>query len=178
MDCPTTSTTTTTTTTRTSCPDWTKVKNGVCDSGTNIPQCVFDGGDCLGWHFVGPYLLEVLSGLHTFPEAKDLCHEMEGRVFEPRNHSDLWLMQKMPLPAGMGGPWGTAENVWTGINDIGKNDVYVYDSSNETVEMNMHWYPLQPDNTTEEIYVSVQFPEVKYLDREPEYTAIVICEKI
>ena len=47
-----------------------KVKNGVCDSGTNIPQCVFDGGDCLGWHFVGPYLLEVLSGLHTFPEAK------------------------------------------------------------------------------------------------------------
>ena len=38
----------------------------------------------------------------------------------------------MPLPAGMGGPWGTAENVWTGINDIGKNDVYVYDSSNET----------------------------------------------
>merc|ERR1712008_468446 len=55
---------------------------------------------------------------------------------------------------------GTAENVWTGINDIGKNDVYVYDSSNETVEMNMHWYPLQPDNTTEEIYVSVQFPEV------------------
>ena len=48
----------------------------------------------------------------------------------------------------------------------------------QIVEMNMHWYPLQPDNTTEEIYVSVQFPEVKYLDREPEYTAIVICEKI
>ena len=44
--------------------------------------------------------------------------------------------------------------------------------------MNMHWYPLQPDNTTEEIYVSVQFPEVKFLDRAPEYTAIVICEKI
>ena len=44
--------------------------------------------------------------------------------------------------------------------------------------MNMHWYPLQPDNTTEEIYVTVQFPEVKYLDREPEYTALVICEKI
>ena len=48
----------------------------------------------------------------------------------------------------------------------------------QIVEMNMHWYPLQPDNTTEEIYVSVQFPEVKYLDREPEYTATVICEKI
>ena len=25
---------------------------------------------------------------------KVLCHEMEGRVFEPRNHSDLWLMRK------------------------------------------------------------------------------------
>ena len=48
----------------------------------------------------------------------------------------------------------------------------------QIVEMNMHWYPLQPDNTTEEIYVSVQFPEVKFLDRAPEYTAIVICEKI
>ena len=46
------------------------MKNGVCDSGINIPQCIFDGGDCLGWHFVGPYLMEVLSGLHTFPEAK------------------------------------------------------------------------------------------------------------
>ena len=35
----------------------------------------------------------------------------------------------MPLPAGLG---LAAENVWTGINDIAKNDVYVYDSSNET----------------------------------------------
>ena len=35
----------------------------------------------------------------------------------------------MPLPIGMS---LASENVWTGINDIAKNDVYVYDSSNET----------------------------------------------
>jgi hypothetical protein len=35
----------------------------------------------------------------------------------------------MPLPAGMG---FSTENVWTGINDIAENDVYVYDSNNET----------------------------------------------
>ena len=75
------------------------MKNGICDSGTNIPQCVFDGGDCLGWHFVGSYLLEVLDGLHTFPEAKELCYELEGRIFEPRNHSDFWFMQKSVFSA-------------------------------------------------------------------------------
>ena len=35
----------------------------------------------------------------------------------------------MPLPAGIG---LVHENIWTGINDIAENDVYVYDSSNET----------------------------------------------
>ena len=35
----------------------------------------------------------------------------------------------MPLTVGMGLSY---ENVWAGINDIAKNDVYVYDSSNET----------------------------------------------
>ena len=35
----------------------------------------------------------------------------------------------MPLPAAMS---LATQNVWTGINDIAKNDVYVYDSSNET----------------------------------------------
>ena len=35
----------------------------------------------------------------------------------------------MPLPAGMA---LDSQNVWAGINDIAKNDVYVYDSSNET----------------------------------------------
>ena len=35
----------------------------------------------------------------------------------------------MPLPAGMA---IDSQNVWAGINDIAKNDVYVYDSSNET----------------------------------------------
>ena len=34
----------------------------------------------------------------------------------------------MPLPVGMA---LDSQNVWAGINDIAKNDVYVYDSSNE-----------------------------------------------
>ena len=44
--------------------------------------------------------------------------------------------------------------------------------------MNMHWYPLEPDNTTEEIYTTVQFPEIKYFDRAASYKAVVVCEKI
>ena len=68
------------------------MKNGNCDVATNIPQCVFDGGDCLGWFFVGPYLMQILNGLYKFPEASKLCNQMKGRIFEPRNHSDLWLM--------------------------------------------------------------------------------------
>ena len=71
-----------------------KVKNGNCDVSINIPQCVFDGGDCLGWFFMGHFLLQVFQGEHEFPEAVQLCNQIEGRVFEPRNHSDLWLIKE------------------------------------------------------------------------------------
>ena len=66
-----------------------KVKNGVCNKNTMIPQCIFDGGDCLGWQLIGPYMMKSIEGLHKFDQGRVLCHEIEGRIFEPRNHRDI-----------------------------------------------------------------------------------------
>lgn len=160
---------------RTTCADWNKVNDGVCDQETNVAQCIFDGGDCIGWFFAGPFLLQHIPGHFEYSESIEICANISGQIFEPTNASHLALIDSLgyfPWEAG-------SDNFWVGINDLEVNGEYVYQSSGELVStfIDDWWLPLQPDNIDDEPYVSGQIPEFMFSDRPADYKAQLICQK-
>ena len=88
---------------------------------TNSAQCVFDGGDCLGWYFIldGLYMLMRLEGEFTYHKGKIACENLGAKIFEPifLNHTkEIWALIEQN---GQG-------LFWTGINDVAEEGKYVH----------------------------------------------------
>ena len=90
---------------------------------TNSAQCVFDGGDCLGWYFIldGLYMMMRLEGKFTYYEAKIACENLGAKIFEPifLNHTEE-IKPFFDNDNGQG-------IFWTGINDVVEEGKYVED---------------------------------------------------
>ena len=99
-----------------------KVKDGKCDKLTNSAQCIFDGGDCLGWYFIfrGKYMLKRVEGLFTYQEAILVCESLGAKLFEPKEFDHIkyiWpIIPNQEFGQGL---------FWTGITDEEEEGKYV-----------------------------------------------------
>lgn len=104
----------------------------------------------------------------TYEDALDYCNSLNASLFEPRNGSDVHYLYEFYIEHMI---------VWVGITDRFENGKYVYETTQLEVDMEIDWFPMQPDNSTEEKFVTLQLPEMKFADRDSEFKAMGLCQK-